>query len=259
MENIKLHIKKKMINEYLNCYKFKNTKKSIYNNDKVASIYYQSLGKNTFITVLYDNKLIFNKSIGHIKYNDIQIKKKQKAKPRNIFHFSQYFVDVFFNELSDKYNIQNVKIYYNCLQENLYRLKKHFFYKYFGRILAKKRVNKRVKAYYRRKKYFKLRFLRFDKNYSNYYNKENRYFDKNYKKNKKSKYKNNLLFNFKNKNKKPKTEAQLKKELFYKFRNMGNLAKNKVLNNKYLIKIKSISFINKYPYNGCKNKKKKKI
>ena len=60
--------------------------------------------------------------------------------------------------------------------------KKHFFYKYFGRILAKKRVNKRVKAYYRRKKYFKLRFLRFDKNYSNYYNKENRYFDKNYKK-----------------------------------------------------------------------------
>ena len=40
---------------------------------------------------------------------------------------------------------------------------------------------------------------------------------------------------------------------------MGNLAKNKVLNNKYLIKIKSISFINKYPYNGCKNKKKKKI
>lgn len=43
-----------------------------------ASIYFKSFGKNNFIIILYKNKIIYNKSIGQYKLNNIRIKKKKK-------------------------------------------------------------------------------------------------------------------------------------------------------------------------------------
>jgi hypothetical protein len=153
--NIQLKKNKKQLS-----YLYKINKKSKFNSSRNhASIFFQSLGKNTFVTVLFKNKLIYNKSIGELKIGNAQIKKKEKRLVRNVFLFGDKFANYFFNKLVKKYKIKKVSLYFNSIGNNFYPLTKQFKYRWYGFILRARKKQRKFFRYRRRKFLKKRKFL----------------------------------------------------------------------------------------------------
>jgi hypothetical protein len=189
-----------------------------------AVINFKSLGKNTFINVLYKDRIIYNKSIGKFKINNIKLKKKEKNMKRNLFNFSKEFTDYFFKDLKEKFDIKNLSINFISKSSNYYTLKKFFFYKLIG--INYKRSRKTRNFNYKRNLFREILV------------KEYPYVGRGSKGRGWSPY-------------------ESKKPRWYHLNTMAKI-------DKYLFSFKSINlisvkFINKYPYNGCKKKKIKKI
>lgn len=141
-------------------YLYKMNKKSKFNSSRNhAFIYFQSLGKNTFITVLLKNKLIYNKSIGELKIGNTQIKKKEKRLTRNVFFFGDKFANFFFTKLVKKYKIKKVSLYFNSIGNNFYPLTKQFKYRWYGFILRARKKQRKFFRYRRKKFLRKRKFL----------------------------------------------------------------------------------------------------
>lgn len=124
-----------------------------------AKIYIQSLGRNTFITVSLNNKLIYNKSIGKFKVFNVRLKKKDKRRMLYINMFLQSFNNYFFNVLTLKHQIESVSFHLNCLPRVVNTLLKDFSFKYYSRLYVarkayKKYIKFKVKKYLKNKKLF---------------------------------------------------------------------------------------------------------
>jgi hypothetical protein len=189
-----------------------------------ATINFKSIGKNTFINVLYKDRIIYNKSIGKLKINNVKIKKKEKSIKKNLFLFSKEFTDHFFNNIKEKFKIENLSINFICKSSNYYTFKKFFFYRIIGLIYKKSRKTRRYN--FKRNKFREILIKEFP------------YVGRGLKGRGYSPYES----------KKPKWYHQ------------NNTAKiNKYLHNFKTINLISIKIINKFSYNGCKKKKIKKI
>lgn len=124
-----------------------------------AKIYIQSLGRNTFITVSLNNKLIYNKSIGKFKVFNVRLKKKDKRRMLYINMFLQSFNNYFFNVLTLKHQIESVSFHLNCLPRVVKNLLRNFSFKYYSRLYVarkayKKYIKFKVKKYLKNKKLF---------------------------------------------------------------------------------------------------------
>jgi hypothetical protein len=138
-------------------YLYKINKKSKVNNlQNHASIFFRSTGKNTFVTVLLKNKLIYNKSIGELKIGNTRIKKKEKRMIRNIYFFSEKFANHFFNKLVKKYRIRKISLFFNVVANHFRPLTKQLKYRWYGFILRARKKQKKFFRY-RRKKFLKKR------------------------------------------------------------------------------------------------------
>lgn len=177
--------------------------------NKEARIYIQSLGRNTFITVSLDDKLIYNRSIGQFKVSNSKLKKKDKRRMMYIHSFLQSFNHYFFKTLTKKYNIKNVSFYLNCLPRIVNAILKDFSFKYYSRL------------YFSRKAHRK--YIRF---------KNRRYL----------------------KNKKLFARLKIKKKFKKKLYLLDFIRKYRY--NKFF-SIRSINYLGKISYNGCRKKKKK--
>lgn len=132
---------------------------SLRNNKREAKIYIQSLGRNTFITVSLDNKLIYNKSLGKFKVFNALLKKKDKRRMLYINMFLQSFNTYFFKVLTLKNRIESVSFHLNCLPRVVNTLLRDFSFKYYSRLyLARKAYKKyiryKIRKYLRNKKLF---------------------------------------------------------------------------------------------------------
>jgi hypothetical protein len=194
-----------------------------------AIINFKSIGKNTFINVLYKDRLIYNKSIGKFKINNVKIKKKEKNLKRNLFSFSKEFTDFFFSNLRDKFNIKNVSVNFICKSSNYYTFKKFFFYRLVG--INYKRSKKTRNFNYKRNKFKEMLV------------KEYPYLARGSKGR-----------GFKGRGWSPYED---KKPRWYRLNTIAKITK--YLFSFKVVNLVSIKFINKYPYNGCKKKKIKKI
>jgi hypothetical protein len=189
-----------------------------------ASIYFRSFGKNTFINVLYKNRIIYNKSIGKLKINNIKIKKKEKNIKRNLYAFGKEFTDFFFAHLQQKYKIKNISIDFLSKSDNYYTFKKYFFYRMIGIFINKSRRTRKLS--YRRNRFKDLLI------------KEYPYVGRGYKSRGYSPYTN-------------------KKKRYYELNIMAKISK--MIYDPKAINLISINNHVRYPYNGCKKKKIRKI
>ena len=188
-----------------------------------AIINFKSLGKNTFINVLYKDRIIYNKSIGKFKINNVKIKKKEKRIKRNLFNFSKEFTDYFFETLKEKFNIKNVSINFISKSSNYYTLKKFFFYKLIG--LNYKRSRKTRNLNYKMRKFREVLIKEYP-------------------------------YTGRGSRSRGWSPYESKKPRWYRLNTMAKI--NKYFHNSKVIKLINVKFINKYPYNGCKKKKNKK-
>lgn len=153
--NINKSLLKKNKKKKLN-YLLKLNKKSILANNNLknknhANIYYQNLGRNTFITVSCNNKLIYNKSIGQFKLFNIKIKKREKRRIGNIYAFIKSFNTYFYKVLRRKYKIRSISLYINCLTRSIRVLLKDFVYKYHGSLYGARKSYRKFERYKIRK------------------------------------------------------------------------------------------------------------
>jgi hypothetical protein len=144
-------------NTFLNNINLDN--ESLNSSKREAKIYIQSLGRNTFITVSLDNKLIYNKSLGKFKVFNSRLKKKDKRRMLYINMFLQSFNTHFFKVLTLKNRIESVSFHLNCLPRVVNTLLRDFSFKYYSRLyLARKAYKKyiryKIRKYLRNKKLF---------------------------------------------------------------------------------------------------------
>ena len=197
-----------------------NTKEENLEKKFHASIFFQNFAKNSFINIIYNDRLIYNESLGKLKIDNVKIKKKEKKFTRNLFSFNLSFCNDLFDKLRYKYNIKTLSLIYNCRLENIYPFRKHLFYKLIGNYLKRNYIYNGIVYYSKRHKKKQHLF--------NLYSHRN-YYDFN-----EDKIKMWLQIN----------RDRLKK--YYFFSNTS-------------FYLKEIKMINKFPYNGCKKRKLKKI
>jgi hypothetical protein len=191
-----------------------------------ANIYYRSIGNNVFIVVLFKDRIIFNTSLGKFKIKKIKIKKKEKKFKNHLYEFSKKFIRTFFGKLRRKYKIKYVSLNFMGKKKDFRLFKKNFFYKLSGLLYKKRKI-------FQSFVFLRNNYLRLKKHRTHIKVK-----DKKYLTNRQKKFFIKL--------------AGWKRSTLRKYFEMQYF-------NRKVIYLRNIKIINRFPYNGCKSKRIKKI